>query len=281
MAALTKDRETDYKEGELLAVPVAASAVIYKGSLVCRNTSGYAVPAADTASFVFEGVAFEKVDNTGGANGAKSIRVRKRGIHYFAASGMAITDVGKAAFVVDDQTVGLAATTTNDIEVGDIADFVSATNVGVEISAVKRLLGGSVTDAILESPAAIGLTAGRVAKAQYLFATHGGAQGTISLGVQLPINAIVLDGMMEVLTAPTSGGAATIAVQTEAANDIITAAAISGAPWSTLGRKDIIPVGTAATSKKMTAARNISIVIGTADLTAGKFNVFLRYVVSD
>ena len=135
----------------------------------------------------------------------------------------------------------------------------------------------------LEESAAgdIGIGVARIAKATYDFAVHGGAIGTVNLGVQLPANAIVLDGMVDVLTAPTSADAATIAVQVEAANDIINAAAITGAPWSTTGRKDIIPVGTAATSKKTTVTRAISVVIGAHALTGGRFSVFLRYVVSD
>ncbi len=134
MGALSADRETKRKEGELLELPVAGSTKIYKGSLVALNTSGYAVPGADTANFIFAGVAHEQADNSGSAtNGAKTVRVLGKGIFSFAASGMAITNVGTAVFIVDDQTVGLAATTTNDIPCGKIADFESATEVWVDI----------------------------------------------------------------------------------------------------------------------------------------------------
>ena len=134
MAALSADRETKRKDGEILELPVAGSTKIYKGSLVALNTSGYAVPGADTASFIFAGVAMEQADNSGSAtNGAETVRVYRKGIFSFAASGMAITNVGTAVFIVDDQTVGLAATTTNDIACGKIADFESATEVWVDI----------------------------------------------------------------------------------------------------------------------------------------------------
>jgi hypothetical protein len=53
---------------------------------------------------------------------------------------------------------------------------------------------------------------------------------------------------------------------------------VSGAPWSTTGRKSVIPVFTGATSLKTTAARDVSIVIGTAALTAGGFTVYLAYI---
>lgn len=134
MAALTQDRNTSYREGVELEYNVAASVKIYGGSLVALNASGYAAPGADTASFKFLGVAREQVDNSAGANAAKKVTVRKTGVHRFAASGMAITNIGDDVYLVDDQTVGLAATTTNDVKCGKIAEFISATEVGVDIA---------------------------------------------------------------------------------------------------------------------------------------------------
>jgi hypothetical protein len=133
MAALTADRNTHWAEGDIRGYKVAASTKIYAGSLVALNASGYAVPGADTASFKFLGVAHEYIDNSSGANGDKTVTVRRKGIHRFAAAGMAITNIGDAVYLVNDQTVGLAATTTNDIACGKIAEFISATEVGVDI----------------------------------------------------------------------------------------------------------------------------------------------------
>lgn len=120
----------------------------------------------------------------------------------------------------------------------------------------------------------------RWVRADYSFAADGGAVGTLALvgTTVIPSGAIVLGGLLEVTTPPTSGGAATIAVQVEAANDTVNAAAISGAPWSTAGRKSVIPVFTGATSLKTTTARDVSIVIGTAALTAGVFTIYLAYI---
>lgn len=131
MTALSSDRQTSYREGVELEFKVATNVKIYAGSLVCLNTSGYAAPGADTASFKFLGVAVEQVDNTGGQNGDKTVRVRRKGTFRFAASGMAVTDIGTAVNVSDDQTV--AKTTTNSVACGKIAEFVSATEVGVDI----------------------------------------------------------------------------------------------------------------------------------------------------
>lgn len=133
MAALTADRKTNYREGVEIEYPVAANAIIYAGSLVMANASGYAVPGADTSSCKFLGVALEHVNATGKSNGELKVTVRRKGVFYFATSGIAITNVGDGVCLVDDQTVNLASVTTNDVACGKIAEFVSATEVGVDI----------------------------------------------------------------------------------------------------------------------------------------------------
>jgi len=131
MAALSSDRKTTYREGVEIEYRVAAGARIFAGSLVCLNAAGHALPGADTANFKFVGVATEQVDNTLGSNGDITVRVRRKGVFRFVASGMAITDIGAAVRVSDDQTV--AKSTTNSVACGTIAEFISATEVGVDI----------------------------------------------------------------------------------------------------------------------------------------------------
>lgn len=120
----------------------------------------------------------------------------------------------------------------------------------------------------------------RVVRARYDFTVDGGAVGdiTISAANALPAGAYILSGFVEVDTAVTGSGAS-VAVNVESAGDIVAAAAISGAPWSTTGRKSIIPAGTGATSVKTTAARSIVATVSAAVLTAGAFDVVLLYVV--
>lgn len=88
MMALTKDHNTTRKENDLASYGVAADVKIFAGSMVCLNAAGYAVPGTDTAGLRFVGVAREYVDNTAGANGDKSVLVRRDGIFDFAAAGM-------------------------------------------------------------------------------------------------------------------------------------------------------------------------------------------------
>jgi hypothetical protein len=122
----------------------------------------------------------------------------------------------------------------------------------------------------------------RTAVFDYDFTVDGGAVGSIPMrpsrgtAPAVPNGAIIDRAMLEVLVVPTSGGAATIAVPVEAAGDIQAAAAISGAPWSTVGRKNGTPQA-AATSVKATADRTPAVVVATAALTAGRVRLYLDY----
>jgi hypothetical protein len=116
-------------------------------------------------------------------------------------------------------------------------------------------------------------------KATYSFAVHGGTVGTIVVasGI-LPQGAAILAAYVEVNTIPV-GATATIAVTTgQGADDIQAAAAISGAPWSTTGWKLSSARTFAAAPLETTAARGVSVVIGTANLTAGIFDVHVFFV---
>jgi hypothetical protein len=82
----------------------------------------------------------------------------------------------------------------------------------------------------------------------------GGAIGTLVMrsddGSPSRMGRYMLGGYIEVDTPVTSGGAATIAGQIESAGDLQAAAAVSGAPWSTTGRKSIVPVFTGAIKRE-------------------------------
>lgn len=104
---------------------------------------------------------------------------------------------------------------------------------------------------------------------------------THSSAFNIPDKAVVIGGFVEVETAMTSADTTgTLAVSIEAANDIISAANISGAPWSTTGPKAIVPKNNTpeSTSIKLTAARAVKFTVGTTALTGGKATAFLAYV---
>lgn len=118
---------------------------------------------------------------------------------------------------------------------------------------------------------------------QYDFSKHGGAVGDILTGLRIPKGAIIQNVFADVLTAATSADStATIALKAEAANDLFTAAAVSGAPFSSTGRKLGIPdFATVADYKKTTAEREVTMSIAVQALTAGKIDFYVQYVLGN
>lgn len=134
MPALNRDRATPYREGVEVAYPVAAGLKIYAVSLVCTNAHGFAAPGADTSGYRLAGVALEQVDNSGGADGAKSVRVRRHGIFEFEAASITQAMVGDPMYAVDDHTFDDAAGPSNDVKVGVLVKYGSATNGWIDIA---------------------------------------------------------------------------------------------------------------------------------------------------
>jgi len=116
-----------------------------------------------------------------------------------------------------------------------------------------------------------------VAYLEYDFALDGGAVGTIALrGDKLPKGAVVTDGKLHVLTAVTSGGAVTMTLGIETAVDVL-ASTLKGA-MTLAAILDVVPVRTAATSILTTTdGAGVTMTVGVAAITAGKFVVALEY----
>lgn len=108
MAALKADRNTPMRDGELFGFKVKAAAKIHAGSIVVSD-AGYAKPGAKAEGLVYLGRAEESVDNTGGADGDAIVLVRRGRAFKWANAGgnkaAAQADVGKPAYIFDDQTV--------------------------------------------------------------------------------------------------------------------------------------------------------------------------------
>lgn len=106
--ALTKDRNTQLKDGELISVPVGNAEAIFAGSLVAADATGYAVPGAVATTLTYLGRAEEYVDNSAGADGAKNVLVRRGKAFKWANSGadpVTQASLGKVCYIVDDETV--------------------------------------------------------------------------------------------------------------------------------------------------------------------------------
>lgn len=121
-------------------------------------------------------------------------------------------------------------------------------------------------------------------KAVYDFSVLGGAVGTLNLVddngdvILLPSKAIVTQVYCDVVTAMASaGGTGTIALGVNTTVDLLAAVDADTKSGVFAG----IPIGTAGTMVKCTAARHVQATIATEALTAGKLNVFVEFVLSE
>lgn len=117
-------------------------------------------------------------------------------------------------------------------------------------------------------------------RGDFSFALQGGAVSAIPLlsnDGAIPGGSIILGGVLEVTTLFTTAASGTGAIHVEAANDIVSATIVSGAPYSTTGRKSIIPVFTGATTLKTTVDRIPTFTIAVGAITAGVFRLYLVY----
>lgn len=149
-----------------------------------------------------------------------------------------------------------------------------------EVSGVSGDIGSVlISPRILSAnQGADGLTTKGILRVDYDFAVHGGAVGAIPLGVSLPNKAIIQRGYGDIITAFTStGGTGTIALGANTTNDLLAAVDAD----TLANRFELIPVGTAVTMVKTTAAREITLTVAVAAITAGKAVFFLEYVLSD
>ncbi len=131
---LTQDRNTPKTQGDGDGIPVKASTLIYAGALVCSDSSGRAVPGGTAGAVLARGRAEEHADNSSGADGDISVRVRRGRFRWDNSSSgdaIAAADVGNPCFVVDDHTVAKTIGAGNRIVAGNIVD-VDAQGVWVE-----------------------------------------------------------------------------------------------------------------------------------------------------
>lgn len=119
MAALTAARDTKRSGFDALqpalSFPVLASAKIFPGAIVALSAAGYAKPAAVGDTKVV-GVAEALADNTGGANGAIEVRVRRGTFKFANKGGDLVTQAHVATpalcYIDDDNTVRATAAGT-------------------------------------------------------------------------------------------------------------------------------------------------------------------------
>lgn len=157
------------------------------------------------------------------------------------------------------------------------------TDAGLTNAGALTINAGVVTEAKLSTPVSNLRNAKRTARFVYDWAVDGGVAGAIPFrGDAIPANAKIIGGRCYVVAALTSGGAATAGISSVGANDIVGNAAVAGAPWSVAATHiDIIPQDTFITDIVWAAGGIPALLVAAFNLTAGKLNLWLDYIVTD
>lgn len=129
MGALTADRNTAERTGELLSAGCAAAIVCRAGGIAVLDASGNIKPGVAATGLICVGRFEETVDNSAGLADALTATA-KRGVFRYANSAAAdaitVAEIGDACFIVDDQTVAKTDDTGARSVAGIIADVDSA-----------------------------------------------------------------------------------------------------------------------------------------------------------
>src|SRR5581483_376685 len=150
MANMTADvQRLSKNESNPIAYGVkgGVAATIYKGGIILQDVSDsqYAQKHQSTitaaATDVFLGIAAEGISVAASdADGAKTVRVWRKGVFAFAKGALTIGDRGKAVYASDDHTITL--TSTNNLWIGYLVD-VDSTYAWVEIDRAAGMLNAA------------------------------------------------------------------------------------------------------------------------------------------
>jgi len=133
------------KRDQSLSLEVKTAVNIFQGAMVCVDATGYAIPAADVAANIFQGIAQEQKDNTSGASGALKVIVERPDRFIATLASAAITDIGLDVYISDDDT--LTKTVGNGVYVGKVVRFVGTNLVEVKPIYSKAIIAAAIADA--------------------------------------------------------------------------------------------------------------------------------------
>jgi len=152
-------------------------------------------------------------------------------------------------------------------------DFVESKYIAAGGVATSDIADDAITNAKTDG------AADKYLEALYDFTVDGGGQGSLPLNAAsggpllIPDKAIVINSHIEIETAVTSGGSATVAFGIQGNTDAFKAA--TGKASLTL---DAVFAGNNDLPLKMSGDTPVNITIATADLTAGKIRIFIKYL---
>lgn len=135
MTAATYDRDTQRREAVTFDYPALGNQVFYVGALVAIDTAtNMATPCTGVNTQTVVGVCETRLDMTGQANGAYTVKVR-RGCFRFsndaAPNNYGVADIGKPAHALDDATLSKVAAAA--APAGTVRDIDPSGDVWIEI----------------------------------------------------------------------------------------------------------------------------------------------------
>lgn len=175
-----------------------------------------------------------------------------------------------------------------DVESGGNLDINSGGGFSIESGATWDVGGTTITADASEinkldvtTLATDGSTLYRVMRSTYDATVDGGVSGTTyDLGEDLPANAIVVKNWFQVVTQFVDDASGTVAIQCAGANDLWSAIDITNYADGSISPG--VADGTAANMFDVgTSACDISLVLGPANVSAGKLVHWVEYVVSE
>lgn len=111
--ALSTDTPRSFVEslngGVIVDFPLLADTVIYRGSAISKDTSGWG--NAQQADEPFVGISLEG-KTASGTSGGSTAKIQVGGAIQLPLSGATVADVGEGVFATDDGTFTLANTTS-------------------------------------------------------------------------------------------------------------------------------------------------------------------------
>jgi len=241
MSLTAPKRTQKFGGGCLLSVGVVAAVAVLQGGMIVLD-GGYARPAragqggtdllkmADVADYRVVGMALQSV--TGGAGDGDVTLDVEYGTYLLGNSGgvdvIAVSDVGKLCYAVDDETVALTSASGTRPIAGVIRE-VGSSGVWVEISPVASALAQrsvflpfaiSETDTLAGTPAElVSPVAGNVARmtaiVQKAVTTGGPLTAAVGVTAVAGLSCVIADGAAKgtvVTDTPTAGDASTAVV---------------------------------------------------------------------
>ena len=149
MPPATQPFDAPARAGEAVSVPVAASTILYAGTLGGINAAGNAVPAADAANLRGIGRVAETVDNSGGSAGDKAV-VLQRGVYRWknsASDAATVAHLGGPVYVEDDTTIS-SAPGDHGVIAGELVALDGGAWVDTRLAGAHRAAQDALADAL-------------------------------------------------------------------------------------------------------------------------------------